>query len=493
MNEKNKSLSSQATYYFIGKIIATGVIFFVPYVLVRVFSKEDFGQFAQILLIYEFFFRIFQFGINQSLYYFIPTEIKNKSYYVTNALLTLVATGISAILILTIFRTEIALLFDAEKFQLLLPLCGLHLLFMLISSSLEPLLIIESEAEIASFYEVFSQILRAVSIIIIVYVYQTVLSAVIGLLIYSFTRFVIYLHFVLKRYGLKIDSKNIPLFKRQLSYTIPIGFSGILSNSYKQIDKFILSIFFTPGIYAIYTVGNFKIPFIQLLFKSVGEVVLPRAVKLLKNSKIDRFLTLWRGLLIRFAFIGIGSFFLLQTVAYDLITLIFTSSYQESIPIFRLVLFFIFGEMLQYGIILRTLGNTKAIFKSNLFSFIFAIPITYLLVSNYGITGAAISALSGFFINVTLQLTYSVKGLKRKVSEIFPISEILKFSIIGFILFIIIIFTQEHIEHQLLRIGISSIIFIIPYTFICIKMNLYNIFQEDIIKKIISLRHIVHL
>jgi len=484
MGKNLKNLSSQASLYILGRAAALVVHFVVPIILVRIFVKSDFGQFAQLVLIHEFFFRIMQLGIRQSLFYFLPIYNESKAHYVTNTFFLLMISGIICLLIFTVFRNGIASLFNAAELSLLLPIFGLHTLFTLVSCPFEPILIIESQAEKASLIVFASQVVRGLFIITFVLIDKTVLSAVLGDTCYSFVRFMVYTIFVHKHIGMKLDRSSIRHLKQQFQYAVPIGISGIISNAYKRIDKFILSAFFTPDIFAIYRIGNVKIPLVQMVFSSVGEVALPRAVELLKDKKIDNFLVFWKKLLIRFSYIGIGVFFAFQLIAYDIVTLMFTAEYESSVPVFRIFQFLILGEMFQYGIILRSIGHTKAIFKSNLVAFIVSVPATYILVRHFGIIGAAAAALVGYFLNVISQLIYSVKGLKSKYTDVFPILIMVKLMIVGAALFIPLFVFQARIEYKIVRILISGGTFLIGYIIICWKANIFNVFEEDLFKKI---------
>jgi O-antigen/teichoic acid export membrane protein len=486
MAKNSKSLSSQASLYIVGRAAALVVHFLVPIILVRVFVKSDFGQFAQLVLIHQFFYRIMQLGIRQSLYYFLPLQKENKAHYVTNTFLLLTISGVICFLTFTIFRSDIASLFNADELSLLLPFYGLHTLFMLVSCPLEPILIIESKAEKASIIVFASQIVRSAFVITFVLIYKTVFSAAIGDLCYSIIRFMAYSVFVHKHIGIKLDRSSIQHLKQQFQYAVPIAFSGIISSASKRIDKFILSAFFSPDIYAIYRIGNVKIPFVQMVFKSVGEVALPRAVELLKARKVNKFVKLWRKLLVRFSYIGIGAFFVFQLVADDLVTLMFTDDYKASVPVFRVVLCFILGAMFQYGIILRATGNTRAIFRSNLLAFIISVPAIYILVKHFGLMGAATAASLAFFLNVTFQLNYSVKGLKRKYTDVFPVSDMAKLVITGSILFVLLFTLQDNFENRIVRILFSASTFLVSYIIICWKANIYSIFEEKMFKKIVS-------
>ena len=485
MSKKGKDLSSQAILYFAGRMAALLVTFVVPVVLVRVLSAAEYGQYSQIILLHAFFFRVLQFGLRQSLYYYLPTEKESRGYYVTNTFISFSAAGLIFFVILTAFRDNLAHLFSADELAMLLPLCGLHTLFSLVSSPFESVLIIDTKAEKASVVVFASEVMRGVIIISLVLIYRTLFSAVVGLVCYSFIRCIAYSFYVHRQFGIKLDRDSVKHLKQQLRYAAPIGVSGIVGNTAKRIDKLILAAFFTPEIYAVYAVGNFRAPSIQTFFTSVSEVVLPRAVKMLKDGRVDEFVELWKKLLVRLFFVGCGAFFVLQLVAHDLITLVFTSEYEASVPVFRVLLFLILGNMFRYGVILRAIGDTKAILKSNLLCFAVSIPLAFILIPQFGLIGAALAAVSVKSINIISQLTYSVIDLKKKVFDVFPVVTLFQLLGIGAALFLVLWMVQELIPYRVARLVFSGTSFAFFYTFICGRAQIFNLFNEKLVRRVL--------
>lgn len=483
---RDKSLSTQATWYFSGRVASYLIVFLIPVILVRIFSKNEYGNYAQFLLIYNFFLITLQFGFRQSLFFFLPKYNQYKKYFITNTYLFFLFVGVLFLLLFSIFKENIALFFNSSDLSSILTLCGLHTFFMLISCPFEPTLVIESKAEIAAFVTFLSEVLRGICVITFVLIFKTLLGAIIGLLCYSFLRFLSYTLFIYKYFGFKIDKTSINHLREQIKYAAPVGSSTIIGTIGKRIDKIILAAFFTPEIFAVYTIGNFKIRFIDMFFSSVGEVALPKAVDLLKSNKVGEFLELWKKILIRLSFVGLGAFFFLQVVAYDLVTLIFTDKYESSVPIFRIIALVILAQMLEYGIILRALGHTKDIFKSNLLAFIFSIPLAYISIKYFGLIGAAISAISVYYINAISQLFFSVKRLEKRVSEIFPISSLFKIGSICIILAAVLINVQNCLHFRVLRIVISGVIYWLAYLYICYKTEVYNVLNERLFKKLLN-------
>lgn len=475
---KTKNLSTQAAFYFLGRASALLLSFSVPLVLVRYLDKNNFGVYSQALLLYTLTFKILQFGFRKSLFYFIPKRNSLQNYYLTNTVLFFTIVGAFGAINFYIFRNGIAQFFGNTQMVKLVPLVGIFIFFMLFSCSLEPTLVSQSKASKAGLVIFFSQIVRSISIIVPVMLYKTVSSALLGLVAYSIVRAFFLLIFVKITGGFVLNRKNWEYFKKQFSYSKHIGLSGILSNLSRRFDKLILSYYFSPEMFAIYKIGNFRIPFVQMFFMSIGEVMLPKAVSLLKSGKIEQFLAFWKRTILRFLFIGIGAFFILQLVAHDLIVILFTAKYVQSVPIFRIVLGYLLGSMLQYGIILRTTGDTNLILRSNIISFAVLVPITFFLTKYFSTIGAATAGLTGFYLNAFFQINYSIKTLRTNLRNLYPITEFLQLGLISLILFLVFFTLQGLIPSSILRIVSSLIGFTTAYIILSYKLNIYRIFDE---------------
>ena len=67
----------QSSYIFVSKVIGYGIRILLPAFLVRVLTKADFGSYNQFFLIEVLFQTIFQMGVNQSQFFFVPKDPKN--------------------------------------------------------------------------------------------------------------------------------------------------------------------------------------------------------------------------------------------------------------------------------------------------------------------------------------------------------------------------------------------------------------------------------
>src|SRR6185436_16332857 len=91
-----------------GRCVAFAATFLIPVILVRTFDQASFGTYKQVFLIYSTMFVIAQFGMAESLYYFLPGNPKNGGRLTLNALLILAAVGILSAASLTAGASMIA-------------------------------------------------------------------------------------------------------------------------------------------------------------------------------------------------------------------------------------------------------------------------------------------------------------------------------------------------------------------------------------------------
>lgn len=492
MGKQKESVSIQAAWYFVGRAMAVVVSVLVPVILVRIFSKEDFGVYRQAMLLYFFLSHILQFGIRHSLFYFLPCYPENQHRYVVNTLLCFLCLGFLNLVLLSYFSRPIARVFNAAQLQPLLPFIGVYVLMMLVATPFETVLIIRSKAKTAAVTAFTTELARGACMIILVTIFGTLFWGVIALLIYASFRCAIYVSYVVKVYGITIDKENWATFRAQVHYAAPMGFAGLIGNTSKRLGQFVVSALFGPIEFAIYSAGRFQVPFVNTFFQSVGEAVLPRMVEHLRANDREELLKLWHKLLQRMCFVGIGSFFLFQLLAYDLITLVFTEQYASSVPVFRVVIVLLLANMLSYGLILRSLGHTRDILAANIFAFAAAVILTYPLARYFGVVGAAMSSVTVFCANAGFQLVVSAKRLKLRFRNLFPIGVMLKLTLIAGTLSLALFVCQEmislgdHLAHKILRLGASTATFLAFYLYLCHKTQAMSVLQEEAFQRVVS-------
>ena len=215
-------------WYFLGRASSVCITFLVTIVLVRIFSKNDFGVYRQALLIYFLLERVLQFGIRHSLFYFLAHDRKKQARYVMNTVVVFSGLGFLSLIVLWTFKGTVANFLNSPELEPLIPLVGVYVFMMLVASPFETILIVESKAEGASVVAFLTETIRGVCTIGLVLIFGTLFWGLMGLIAYSSIRCAVYILYVAKTYGIGLNKDNLITFRKQFAYSAPMGVSALI-------------------------------------------------------------------------------------------------------------------------------------------------------------------------------------------------------------------------------------------------------------------------
>jgi len=440
--KNNYPLSVQAAYVFVGKSASFVLAIFVPVILVRIFSKDNYGVYQQMLLVSMFLVDTIKWGLINSLYYFYPQEKEKRTEILSQTFYLLAIVGIIVIPVLYILRYPMADLFNSPVIAtLIFPICC-YLFFMLTSLILDSLFILEKKSLFVVIYEIVNKTLRGLFVIGTAIVSKDVYYVLWSLTIFALIRFLFLYIYMKKNYRIKLRKIEIPLLKSQLRYAFPIGSARMVGEIGKKIDKFIIAAFLTPTHFAAYSIAHFGIPFIGLFYTSVGQVIIPQMTIKKKAEDLAEIKRLWHRMIDQFSLVTIPIVILFGLLAKSIITLLFTEQYIESVPVYRIFLLIILLHIVNPSVVLRACKKTKTIFISHLCSMIIAIILSYILIKNYGMIGGAISFILSSLVRTLIQVIQVKKVLSLSLLSLLPWYSILKiilFSLVAAIIPIIIV------------------------------------------------------
>ncbi|MBT7469301.1 MAG: oligosaccharide flippase family protein, partial [Candidatus Cloacimonetes bacterium] len=415
----SSSIKKQATYLFVGRILAFVFQILIPIIFVRLLPLETYGAYQKIILICLFFAPLLQFGMSNSLLYFYPIVSGRQKQLLTNTFYFLLTIGILFSVLLVFFKNEVASLFNTLEFVDLIYPSALFILFYLVSEIIEKIFIVEQKNEMLAIYHLLNQSFRVIFLLVAIIIFRS-LSALIWALVFFVLIKVIFLFLYLTiNYGMKFSLISIKDLKEQFKYALPMGMGKIIGTIGKKIDKFILASLLISSDYAIYSVANFKLPFVQLIYTSIGSVALPKLSKIRDNG-IEEIRQIWHKMIVTYTLITIPFLIYFELVAKEFILFLYTEKYIESITPFRFFLLIMLFQMLSYGTILKAYAKTRFIFKSNLIVMVIGFPISLSLIKMMGTVGGAISALIIFGLNAIIQVYKTKQILKLKLSDLLP-------------------------------------------------------------------------
>lgn len=417
------SLKKQAVYNTFGHFVKFAIGFITPLILVRIFSKTEFGLYNQILLVIDTATTVLGLNIAHNLYYFLPIydEVKHKRSVLTNTLTMVILINILLVIIVVIVKNNVISLIDypliTENIFLILMIICFNLLYQSVSN----IFVIEGKSKYAMYYYIISSIIRTSSILIVVLIYQNVLSLIYVLFMNSLLNTILFISYLVEKYKISFSSFDFSILKNQIKYTYPVSLSGIASNLGNRVDKLILTAFLPPASYAIYRVGNFNIPLLSMAYTSIGNVMLPRMSEYSKTENGNqKAINLWHSYIEKNVILGIPIIIFFWFVAPEFITLLFGNEYLDSANVFRIYIFTMFIHMLGFGYLLRAFGFTKPILRASILKVVLAIVLGFILIKDFGIIGAAVAYLIAYSSNGILQIYFTKSYFKLNLANLLP-------------------------------------------------------------------------
>src|SRR3990172_1823861 len=164
--EKTDSIFKPTLVLMSGRMLSFAATFFIPVVLVRVFTPGEFGTYKQVFLVYMTVYAIAQMGMAESLFYFLPRAPQEGGRYVFNSLLMLLVAAAVFAGALVQEKAKISELLSNSGLAQHFPLLGLYLLFMTASATLEIVMISRKQYSRAALTYISSDMVRAVVFIL---------------------------------------------------------------------------------------------------------------------------------------------------------------------------------------------------------------------------------------------------------------------------------------------------------------------------------------
>ncbi len=415
---KMPSLTHQTAYLALARCLAFALQFMHPIILVRVFTKVEYGLYGQLLLICATLIPLAQMGMSHGLYYFVPREPEKKAAVITQTLLFVVGLSTLFVGLLLVFRSSIATAFhNSEMTGYLLPL-GLYAFFMMSSSFLEASMIAEDRARLASFVIVGSQAAHSATVISVALSTNDIGYILYALVLFSFTRFVFQGVYLGRKYDLSVRKIEPRFWKRQLAYSIPIGLDNVSWLFQGKLHRYIVSFLFNAKMFAVYSIGSFNLPIVTIITASTGNVLTKELSRYQKRGHSDEILRIWNSAIRKMNLFLFPVFVFFFLMAEDFIIALFTANYQESITIFRISLLTILTSSINTGAILNAYAETRYLMKIAFLRLPVSLLILYVFTNVWGVMGA-ISANVLIVVSFTFFiLTKVVKVLRVPFREI---------------------------------------------------------------------------
>lgn len=385
-------LSDRIGIIFLGRgaILVASVLFRM--LLARWTTKVELGTYNQVWLMYSMISPILLYGVATSVAYFIPqlSEEERKGFvaqtfgyllvagFVFAAGIYLAASALSNYFhnpgLLTLFR-----IFMWYPF-LALPISFISGLFIALEMSKK-----------AALTDVLYYLSTPVAVLIPLFLGRDLATAFVS---NNMTQLLVFSGGTASLWWMYRKVKLVwrrNLVRAQFTYSAPIGLSYILSSISRQLGGALVSLFYPVSQFAVYSVGAFEIPLVRRLSSSVNSVLMPRLVGLHKAGRVEEMLRIWHKSIIKLGLIIMPIFVYLFLTASELVVLLYTEKYLESVLLVRIYLCLYPIRVAQYSMLLNVTADTRTIFWGSAFYIGVNLILAAALLPVFGLAGPAVA------------------------------------------------------------------------------------------------------
>ncbi len=473
-----KKFSDKVIVYMGSSFVDSFLQIVIGMLLVRYLTKYDYGTFRQIMLVAVLISTTIAIGLPQSLSYFIPrastSQEKKQLAFQVFTVLTLL--GLVAATTSYLFRFRISSGFNNTELLQYSWVFSLFFLFLIPSKCTQPTLVALGRTNFASFLNVGTAIVNFFFVIIPLILGKDLKIILVSMLSVYVLKFLIVIYILSSLDGGFPRLLDKHSFKKQLSYSVPLGGSLMLGVARKYIDQFIIAALYNPVNFAIYSRGAFELPLVNLLPYNLSTLMVPKIAEYYKEGKISSIVYLWQESMRKVALVLFPVFIYSFIFADFIISFLFTKEYLDSVRIFRIYLLLLPIRIGAYRTILQAIGQTRHIFTATIISLITGIVLGIIFERIFGLIGPAIGIVIASFVAPAYLLIQTRIHLKLSISVLLPIKKLFLPMICSVAVGVITLPISMLNLYALYTLLISGFIYFLLYIII---MKFFNIFTES--------------
>jgi O-antigen/teichoic acid export membrane protein len=398
-------------------VTKTGSLLVMLY-FVRTMSADDWATMAFSLTIYVAALGFGSLSLHESVYFFFTRTMRSdRRGLVLQTTLLLMAGG----LLCAGLVTTVAALFADHPIvdQASLNWLALALVFE-IATLATPKILLAAERPTAS--AVYSSVMAIAQLLALlvpvvlglpqVVVWQSVAA-------YAVLRF---LFSSLLLISLKLEGTHRlrrDMLAEQIMYSLPLALALGASVFNRSFDKWIVA-WLDADNFGAYAVAAQEIPLISIVPYAMSAVMATRMVHAIEGRDLKRALAYWMAKATRMTLVILPVVTAVLISSEDLVVLLFTESQIAAVLPFQIYTFVLFHRVAEYGLVLRSGGDTRSLWLATLLLMCTNVVLTIPLVLQFGMAGAAVGTLIGNAVAWPFVLSRIARMLSVSFRQVFP-------------------------------------------------------------------------
>lgn len=434
-----KNFSDKAILNILAKSCEAVFLLFSSVIVVRYLSRTDYGTFLQVMLIVNTVYLLNLFGLPQSFFFFY-FRVSKKHLLMLQTLLLIGGISLAASISIYLIRYNVASWFNNGELAEYGLIISAIVFFKGPVSLSEPVLLSRNNMILNSIFNILGSLLIFVVTIFGVVYFKNlkalliIISAGYAAVFLAFLVMIIIIVHQEKKREVDNDASSSlnarTTIGEQLRYAMPIGISNYVGIIGRQIDQYLVSVFFTPMDFAVFSRGAMQIPIFSDIQLKVNELLMPKYTEAYQAGNVDEFLYYYKKAMEKVTKVTYPVFAFLFPVAPSIVTLLYTVEYVEAANILRIYLFFLLISITSYGVVFRISGKTKILAVSNIVLVSTNLILSLILIKTIGAVGAAAATILSSFVGIAFLTTYACKILDTDISNFIPWKKIIKVLVI---------------------------------------------------------------
>jgi len=372
----------------LARLFTAGLTLSIPLVLARVLSLEEYGTYYQLFLIATTLYYVLPFGVVQSLYYFLPRAEQKRPYLGQTMLFVTAAGVVAAVLVATLLGPVSGLFSNPALLHYRVPL-ALYTALLIGGFPLEVSLTSQGRTRQSAVAYLVSDSLRSLAMVVPCLLGTSLHGMMVAVAAFAGLRYVAAWFIVLR--GSTGPLVNRQLLREQLVYAAPFGAAMTLSIPQQNAHFYVVASAVAPALYALYRVGCFQLPVVDLLYTPTSEVLMVRLGEMEKEGRLEEGVVAFREAAGKLAFVFLPFAAFLFASAPEFVSALFGAKFLPAVPIFRVSVLGVVLSILPMDGVLRARGHTRAIFVSYLIKAVVTAPLVWWGVHRFGMKGGIAS------------------------------------------------------------------------------------------------------
>lgn len=382
-------------------------------VLVRLISQNDFGSWRQFMSLAAIVWNITIFGLPASLFYFVsiakPEErgaIARRTMWLAlsiGAVATVVfffGLGLAANVYHSPKLSEEALLFTS--------FFGLGFPMFIIT----PMLVAADQRAVLATMRFCMGLLRFASLALLVWMDADLRTLLIALNGFAVIQFVVVVYLYLRAAGPAL----VPLkqgFDEQLKYSRHVSAMTVAGQLSVEMDKIFVSTYYTPEVFASYSVGARELPFVPQIPYSITDSQVPHLSRFASQGLFAEYFALLHLWVRRIALIMYPIFTMILFQHREIFTILFTAEYIDGAIPMLIIGCLIPMRVTSHYQLLLTLGASRDVMFASFAMLASVLTFSFGLLHYLGPIGATL----GFVISEYIIFSYMILRIAQRTDS----------------------------------------------------------------------------